>query len=72
MLQLLQIRSGYTILVEKLGKLAGIDDHYKIHELKRQCPDAEVLCVIVSVHTGVEDQISTPKVTIFLSSVIVS
>ena len=67
MLQLLQIRSGYTILVEKLGKLAAIDDHYKIHELTRQCPDTEVLCVIVSVHTGVVHTLcSTSRVALFL------
>ena len=52
--------------------LLNINNQNKIYEFKKQYPEAEVLHVEVSGYSRVEDQISTPIVTIFPSSVIVS
>ena len=49
--------------------LLNINNQNKIYEFKKQYPEAEVE---VSGYSRVEDQISTPIVTIFPSSVIVS
>lgn len=52
--------------------LITINSQYKIYELKRQCPDAKILHIEVSLYTLIEDQISTPIAKIFfLPSVIV-
>ena len=52
--------------------LLNINNQNKIYEFKKQYPEAEVLRLEVSGYSKVEDQISTPIVTIFPSSVIVS
>lgn len=51
--------------------LVNINNQNKIYEFKKQYPEAEFLRVEASGYSRVEDQISTPIVTIFPSSVIV-
>ena len=49
------------ITTEITEALAAVNNQYKKHELKRQCPDFEVLLVEVSIYNRIKDQNSTPN-----------